>query len=81
MSRVEKLTTKALRERVARESGGEGQPAWCVEHDDMGWLYNDNSGKCIWAYVVETGGDECRFVPVKLSVDNEHKSNLNEEST
>jgi hypothetical protein len=38
-------------------------PAWCEEHDDFAWLYDDGSGSCFYTCIVESGGSDCRLKP------------------
>jgi len=41
------------------------RPAWCEEHEDFAWMYDDGSGGCFYTCIVETGSSECRLVPLK----------------
>jgi len=64
-----RLTNAGLQSRVEQAAGGIGTPAWCIRHGDMGWLYDDESGSCLWTHVVEDTSEDCEFIPVKLTVD------------
>jgi hypothetical protein len=41
------------------------RPAWCEEHGDFSWLYDDGSGGCFTACILEMGSSDCRLVPLK----------------
>lgn len=34
--------------------------AWCAEHDDFAWLYDDGSASCFHECIVESSGNQCR---------------------
>lgn len=40
-------------------------PAWCIEHEDFAWRFEDDSGGCFYAQIVEMGTSECELVPLK----------------
>jgi hypothetical protein len=52
------------RRRLIRD-GFSCRPAWCEEHSDFAWLFDDKSGDCFYACRVEMGTSQCRFVPLR----------------
>lgn len=48
---------------MTRERGE--KPAWCMEHQDFAWLYDDGSGHCFYEQIVEGSGTDCRLKPLK----------------
>lgn len=39
------------------------EPGWCQKHDDFAWRYQDGSIQCLWAAIVETGAQDCQWMP------------------
>ena len=44
------------------------RPGWCVEHQHLGAMYDDGSGHCMHALIVESGSGECRFVAGRIAL-------------
>ena len=43
-------------------------PAWCNDHRDLGWIWDDGSKGCFGAAVIETSSHDCQMVKIGLLV-------------
>lgn len=53
---------------MRRRTIGGAKPAWCLDHQDFGWIYGDGSRHCWWESVVESSSEDHVLVPIVVDL-------------